>query len=67
MVFVEFRSKFTKVLGNSWISSQAQGAFTTEFPMLSMGRVWIFSGIAQSNNLDRRLALTETLHNIFNL
>ena len=46
MVFVEFRSEFTKVLGNSWISSHAHQAFSTGFPMSSMRGVWIFSGIA---------------------
>ena len=33
MVFLEFRSKFTKFCGNSWISSQAHWAFTTGIPM----------------------------------
>ena len=36
MVFLEFRSKFTKLCGNSWISNVVHGC------------VWIFSGIAQS-------------------
>ena len=47
MVFVEFRSIFTKFWGNSWISSHAVQAFSAGFPMSSMGGVWIFSGIAQ--------------------
>ena len=46
MIFVEFRSKFTKFWGNLWISSQAYQAFSTGFPVSSMGCVWIFSGIA---------------------
>ena len=37
MVFMEFRSKFAKIWGNSWISSQAHRAFTSGFPMSSMG------------------------------
>ena len=46
MIFVEFRSKFRKFGGNSWISSQVYQAFSTGFPMSSMGGVWIFSGMA---------------------
>ena len=45
--FPGIRSKFTKLRGNSWISSHAHQAFTTRFPMSFMGGVWIFSGIAQ--------------------
>ena len=37
MVFLEFRSKFTKFGGNSWNSSQALRAFITGFPVSSMG------------------------------
>ena len=47
MVFLDFRSKFTKFCGNPWISSQAHWAFTTGFPMSSMGCVWICSATAQ--------------------
>ena len=50
MIFVEFRSKFTTFWGNSWISSQAYQAFSTGFPMSSMGGAWIFSGIAHYKN-----------------
>ena len=39
MTLVEFQSKFTKVWGNSWISSQAYQAFPTGFPLSSMGCV----------------------------
>ena len=54
MVFVEFRSKFTKFWRTSWTSRQARQAFTTGFPMLSMGSIWIFSGIALKNQEDSR-------------
>ena len=37
MVFVEFRSKFTKFRGNSWISNHVEQAFSTRFPMSSIG------------------------------
>ena len=47
MILMEFRSKFTKFWGNSWISSQAYKALPTGFPVSSMAGVWIFSGIAQ--------------------
>ena len=50
MILVEFRSKFTKFWGNSWISSQAYQAFSTGFPMSSIGGAWIFSWIAHYKN-----------------
>ena len=47
MVFVELRSKFTNFWEKSWIFSHAHQAFSTGFPVSSIGRVWIYSEIAQ--------------------
>ena len=50
MVSLEFQSKFTIFWGNSWISIEADRAFTGGFPISSMGVCRIFSGIAQYNS-----------------
>ena len=67
MIFVEFWSKFTKFLGNPWISSQVYLAFSTGFPMLSIGGVWIFSGIAYYSEdfCVQWLLFVFSLHDVF--